>query len=496
MAGGRDPNELLDAPAAALARAVANGEATPREIAHLAVARARRADEAFGAFLSISEEAALSQADRVASRLAAGEALPLAGVPLVVKDNINVAGLPSTAGSRILAGFVPPDGATCVEGLLAAGCVVVGKANCDEFGMGSSNENSAYKPARNPWDPARVPGGSSGGSAAAVASLAAPLAIGTDTGGSVRQPAALCGLVGWKPTYGRVSRYGLIAFASSFDQAGALARTVEDAALAFFAMAGGDPKDSTSLRTPVPDVRVGGRRDIHGVRVGLLEEAEAAEGGLHAEMKRSFARTAAWLRDAGAVVTAISVPRAPLAVPVYYLTATAEASSNLARFDGVRYGARADAADLLGLYRETRSRGFGAEVKRRILLGTFALSAGYHDAYYGRAQRVRELLRRDFQRAFESVDAILCPTSPEPAFPLGEKTDDPLAMYLADVFTVPASLAGLPAVSVPSGLSSSGLPLGMQLIGPADSEPLLFALARTVEERAGVVGVRPPGAVR
>ena len=457
--------------------------------------RAGKAQEAFGAFLSMNAAKTLGEAEEVDRRVRAGERLPLAGVPFAVKDNINVAGRPSTAGSKILAGFVAPDHATCVARLVGAGAVVVGKTNCDEFGMGSSNENSAYGPVKNPWDPARVPGGSSGGSAASVAARAVPLAVGTDTGGSVRQPAAFCGLVGWKPTYGRVSRYGLIAFASSFDQAGALTRSVDEAARAFAVMAGADPRDSTALATPVPDVLAAPGRGARGIRIGLLAEASSAEGGLHADVKASFEEAAATLRAAGALVTTVSVPRVTLAVPVYYLTATAEASSNLARFDGVRYGARKGEASLAGLYRETRSAGFGLEVKRRILLGTFALSAGYHDAYYGRAQRVRALLSRDFAAAFRGVDAIMCPTSPEPAFAFGAKTDDPLAMYLADVFTVPASLAGLPAVSVPSGFSRDGLPIGMQLIGPGDSEPLLFALARVLEDASGALARRAPGAV-
>jgi aspartyl-tRNA(Asn)/glutamyl-tRNA(Gln) amidotransferase subunit A len=489
------PAELLEGPFTALADAVRTGRVTARAVAEESLKRARKAQEAFGAFLSTNAEDTLREADGVDWRVRAGERLPLAGVPLAVKDNINVAGHPSTAGSKILAGFVPPDHATCVARLVNAGAVVVGKTNCDEFGMGSSNENSAYGPVRNPWNPARVPGGSSGGSAAAVAARAVPLAIGTDTGGSVRQPASFCGLVGWKPTYGRVSRYGLIAFASSFDQAGALTRSVDEAARAFAVMAGADPKDSTSLATPVPDILAALFAGARGRRIGLLAEASSAEGGLHADVKASFDKAAATLRAAGAVVTMVSVPRVPLAVPVYYLTATAEASSNLARFDGVRYGARKGDASLVALYRETRSQGFGPEVKRRILLGTFALSAGYHDAYYGRAQKVRALLAKDFAAAFRDVDAILCPTSPEPAFQLGAKTDDPLAMYLADVFTVPASLAGLPAVSVPSGFSRDGLPIGMQFIGPGDSEPLLFALARVLEDASGALARRAPGAV-
>jgi aspartyl-tRNA(Asn)/glutamyl-tRNA(Gln) amidotransferase subunit A len=493
-----NPSSLLEGSAASLASAVRRGDVSAEAIASAALERCRASWAAHGSFLCVSDDRALADARAVDRRIAAGEALPLAGVPLAVKDNILVGGLQATAGSRILEGFVAPEDATCVERLVAAGAVVVGKTNCDEFGMGSSNENSAFGAVRNPWSSNRVPGGSSGGSAAAVAARAVPLAIGTDTGGSVRQPAALCGLVGVKPTYGRVSRYGLVAFASSYDQAGSLTRTVEDASLAFAAMAGVDSRDATSLATEVPDVSTSLERSLAGVRIGLLAEAKAAGGGLHPDVAASFAGAAEALRAAGASVHEVSVPRAPLAVPVYYLTATAEASANLARFDGVRYGARKGDGTLAAMYRETRSHGFGPEVKRRILLGTFALSAGYQDAYYGRAQRVRALLAQDFARAFEEVDAILCPTSPEPAFALGAKSDDPLAMYLADVFTVPASLAGLPAISVPSGLSSDGLPIGMQAIGPADSEPLLFAIARLVERSPGgaaVLATRPPGAV-
>ena len=489
-----DLDLLLDGPAAELARAVRERRATALALTEKALSRVRAAADRHGSYLSFSDDLALGQAAEVDRLVEHGENLPLAGVPLAVKDNINVERLRSTAGSRILEGFVAADSATCVKRLVAAGAVVVGKTNCDEFGMGSSNENSAYHPVRNPWDRERVPGGSSGGSAAAVAARSASLAIGTDTGGSVRQPASLCGLVGWKPTYGRISRYGLIAFASSLDQAGAFARNVEDAARAFREMAGEDPRDSTSLGTPVPDVLGRMAKGVEGLRVGLLAEAET-EGGLSPDVRASFEATARALEKAGATIREVSVPRVPMAVPVYYLVATAEASSNLARFDGIRYGARRGESDLASVYTGTRSAGFGPEVKRRILLGTFALSAGYQDAYYGRAEKVRALLRRDFDAAFLSVDAILCPTSPETAFRFGTKTEDPLQMYLADVFTVPASLAGLPAVSVPSGLSPEGLPIGMQLIGPVDSEPVLFALARRVEESAGVAGLRPPDAL-
>lgn len=490
-----DLDRLLDGPAHALAAAVSARGVSAREIAVASLARVEQSRALHGAFLHVAGQAALSAADEVDRRIAAGETLPLAGVPLAVKDNINVAGLPSTAGSRILEGFVAADDATCVSRLKSAGCVVVGKTSCDEFGMGSSNETSAWGPVRNPWDLARVPGGSSGGSAAAVAALAVPLAIGTDTGGSVRQPAAFCSLVGVKPTYGRVPRYGLLAYASSLDQAGPLARTVRDAALALAAMSGADPRDSTSLSSVPPDLlgRIG--VSVRGARIGLLAEAEAPEGGLDSDVAAALEVTARLLESAGATLVRVSVPRIALAVAAYYILATAEASSNLARYDGVRYGSRREGEGLAGLYRSTRSAGFGPEVKRRILLGTFALSSGYREAWYERAQRVRALLALDFAEAFRSCDAILCPTAPEPAFRIGEKAEDPLAMYLADVFTVPASLAGLPALSVPAGLSRDRLPIGMQLAGPAGSEPLLLALGHEIEQAAGAWG-RPPGAIR
>ena len=487
---------LLDGPAHALAAAVVSGRVSARDVVEESLGRAGRSREAHGSFLHVAREAALEAADAVDRRIAAGEALPLAGVPLAVKDNINVAGLPSTAGSRVLEGFVAADDATCVARLRAAGCVVVGKTSCDEFGMGSSNESSAFGPVRNPWDVSRVPGGSSGGSAAAVAGLATPLAIGTDTGGSVRQPASFCSLVGVKPTWGRVSRYGLLAYASSLDQAGPLARNVRDAALALAAMAGHDSRDATSLRSPVPDLLARLEDGVAGLRVGLLAEARDPEGGLDPEVGAILDATAALLERAGASVLRVSVPRVATGVAAYYVLATAEASSNLARYDGVRFGARREGGGgLAGLYRATRTAGFGPEVRRRILLGTFALSAGYREAWYERAQRVRALLSRDFEAAFGVCDAILCPTAPTPAFPLGSLVSDPLAMYLADVFTVPPSLAGLPAVSVPAGLSREGLPVGMQLVGPSGSEPLLLAAARAVERGTGPLEP-PPGAVR
>lgn len=486
---------LLDGPAHELAAAVSDRRVSAREVARAALVRVEESRTRLGAFLHVAAAEALAAADGVDRRVAAGEPLPLAGVPLAVKDNVNVAGLPTTAGSRVLEGFVAADDATCVALLKAAGCVVVGKTSCDEFGMGSSNESSAFGPVSNPWDPSRVPGGSSGGSAAAVASLAVPLALGTDTGGSVRQPASFCSLVGVKPTYGRVSRYGLLAYASSLDQAGPLARTVRDAALGLAAMSGSDPRDATSLAVAPPDLVARLEDGVAGKRIGLLAEAEAPEGGLDADVAAALAATSRLLEAAGAELVRVSVPRVAVGVAAYYVLATAEASSNLSRYDGVRYGARREGDGLPELYRSTRSSGFGPEVKRRVLLGTFALSAGYREAWYERAQRVRALLARDFAEAFLACDAILCPTAPEPAFPLGARTSDPLAMYLADVFTVPASLAGLPAVSVPAGFSSEGLPIGMQLVGPAGSEPLLLAAARAVE-RFSAPRVRPPGAIR
>jgi aspartyl-tRNA(Asn)/glutamyl-tRNA(Gln) amidotransferase subunit A len=490
-----DLDRLLDGPAHELSAAVSSRGVSAREVVVASLARVERSRALHGAFLHVAPSSALVAAEDVDRRVAAGEEMPLAGVPLAVKDNMNVRGLPTTAGSRILEGFVAADDATCVARLKAAGCVVVGKTSCDEFGMGSSNESSAFGAVRNPWDPSRVPGGSSGGSAAAVAALAVPLAIGTDTGGSVRQPAAFCSLVGVKPTYGRVSRYGLLAYASSLDQAGPLARDVRDAALALAAMSGPDPRDSTSLPSASPDLLARLEEGAAGRRVGLLAEAESPEGGLDADVATVFGATARLLESAGATVVRVSVPRVTLAVAAYYILATAEASSNLARYDGVRYGARRDGEGLAGLYRATRTAGFGPEVKRRILLGTFALSSGYREAWYERAQRVRALLAQDFSEAFRACDAILCPTAPSPAFPIGEKSADPLAMYLADVFTVPPSLAGLPALSVPAGHAPGGLPVGMQLTGPSGSEPLLLALARVVE-RGTEPGGRPSGAIR
>lgn len=482
---------LLDGPAHGLAAAVSVREVPAREVVGAALLRARRSRERHGAFLHVAGEEAVGAAAEIDRRVAAGETLPLAGVPIAVKDNVHVAGMPTTAGSRVLGAFVPPEDATCVARLKAAGCVVVGKTSCDELGMGSTNETSAFGPVRNPWNPDRVPGGSSGGSAAAVAARAVPLAVGTDTGGSVRLPAAFCGLVGVRPTWGRVSRSGLVAFASSFDQAGLLARDAKDAALALAAMSGPDPCDATSLPEPPPDLLSRLEAGVAGLRVGLLDDAE----GLHPDAAAALAATARLLASRGATVLPLRLPRLALGLAAYYLISAAEASSNLARFDGVRFGARVAGDGPDALVGATRAAGFGDEVKRRILLGTFALSAGHREAWYARAQRVRARIALDLAEAFLACDVLLSPTAPGPAFPIGERAGDPISIYLTDAFTVPASLAGLPAVSVPAGLSRERLPVGVQLAGPAGSEALLLAVARDLEAASGPWPA-PPDVIR
>ena len=409
---------------------------------------------------------------------------PLAGVPVAIKDLFATEGVPSQAGSKILEDYRPPYSATAVEHLTGAGAPLLGKTNQDEFAMGSSTEHSAYGPTLNPWDRARVPGGSSGGSAAAVAAGTAPWAIGTDTGGSIRQPAALCGIVGMKPTYGAVSRFGMIAFASSLDQAGPFTRDVTDAALLLGAMVGRDPRDSTSLGLPEP-IALPSATDLQGVRIGVPEELTGE--GIDPGVQQAFEATLEVVRELGATVETMQLPHAQHALAAYYILAPAEASSNLARYDGVRYGFRADAPDLLRMYTQTREQGFGAEVKRRIMLGTYALSSGYYDAYYGRAQRVRTRISEDFKRAWESFDFVATPTSPSVAFELGAKLDDPLAMYLQDVCAVPMSLAGLPAISIPNGLAD-GLPTGFQLAGPAFSENRILDAAHALEKAIGFDG--------
>lgn len=437
-------------------------------------------DPLVGAFLTITRDEALARARDLDTRRSAGESLgPLAGVPIAVKDNICTHGIRTTCGSRILEGFVPPYDATVVARLIDAGAIIVGKTNLDEFAMGSSTENSALGTTRNPWDLSRVPGGSSGGSAAAVAAGLVPASLGSDTGGSIRLPAALCGVVGMKPTYGVLSRFGLIAFASSLDQIGPISRNVADNAWLLAVMSGSDPRDSTCL----PEAPFGLDFDLNGgvegLRIGLIDEL--AQEGIDSETSEAIAEAAAWFSSNGAEVGSISLPSTRLGIAAYYLIANAEASANLARYDGVRFGLRAATGDLVSMYEQTRAQGFGTEVKRRIMLGTYALSAGYYDAYYKKAQLVRTKLRDDYRQAFERFDVLLSCTSPTTAFPLGERTENPLAMYLADVATVSANLVGNPALTLPCGFDRSGLPIGMQLQGPALSEATLYRAAHAFE---------------
>jgi aspartyl-tRNA(Asn)/glutamyl-tRNA(Gln) amidotransferase subunit A len=438
-------------------------------------------DEKIGAYLTLTKERALENAARIDAVADKGDPLPpLAGVPIAVKDVMVMRGVRSTAGSKILSNFVSPYDCTAVARLESVGAIVLGKTNCDEFAMGSSNENSGYHPVRNPRDLSRVPGGSSGGSAAAVAAGMAVAALGSDTGGSIRQPASFCGVVGLMPTYGRVSRYGLIAFASSLDHIGPLTKTVNDAAILLKHMAGRDPLDSTSAEVPVPDYEQEIGKPVRELRIGVPKEYFAE--GLDAEVRAAVEAAIQKMAQIGCEVVPISLPHTRYAIPTYYVIATAEASSNLARFDGVRYGFRSPQAKTLSqMYRLSRDQGFGAEVKRRILLGTYVLSAGYCDAYYLKAQRVRTLLTRDFEEAFNQVDAIVTPTSPTPAFKLGEKSDDPLSMYLADIYTVTADLAGVPGISVPCGESKTGLPIGVQILGRHFDEATLIRLANAYE---------------
>jgi aspartyl-tRNA(Asn)/glutamyl-tRNA(Gln) amidotransferase subunit A len=440
-------------------------------------------NEALNVFLHIDHDGAATFAATVDERVARGENPgPLAGVPVALKDNLVQAGIPTTCSSKILEGWRPPYTATVIDRLLAAGAVPVGKTNLDEFAMGSSTENSAYGPTRNPLDPTRVPGGSSGGSAAAVAAGMTPLSLGSDTGGSIRQPAALCGLVGVKPTYGLVSRYGLIAFASSLDQIGPFATTVSDAALLLEVISGHDPLDSTSLPEPAPSLLARIDDGVAGKRVGYVRELVE---GSDPEVVASVARAVSVLRDAGATIVEMSIPELTLGLSAYYVIAPAEASSNLARYDGVRFGRRVDGDDVTAMMEATRTMGFGPEVKRRIMLGTYALSAGYFDAYYGQAQKVRTATIHAFQRAYADVDFLIGATTPGVAFPFGTKTKDPMAMYLNDVFTIPTNLAGDPALSVPFGTGEHDLPIGVQLLGPGRSEALLLAAARVLERADG-----------
>ena len=443
--------------------------------------RIESAEPKIQAFLSRDFQEALKLAEH------ADVSLPLGGIPIGIKDVINVKGQPCTSSSKILRGYTAPYDATVITKLRAAGAIPYGRLNMDEFAMGSSTENSAYQVTKNPWDTARIPGGSSGGSAASVAACEVPASLGSDTGGSIRQPAALCGCVGLKPSYGRVSRYGLVAFASSLDQIGPFARTTRDCALLLNAIAGRDPMDSTSLDVPVEDYTARLGRDLKGVKLGIPKEYFV--DGMNPQVRATVEAAIKQCADAGAELVEISLPHTEYAVSVYYIIATAEASANLARFDGVRYGKRADAPkDLMDLYLRTREEGFGSEVKRRIILGTYVLSSGYYDAYYLRAQKVRTLIRRDFEAAFEKVDAIVCPTSPDVAFPIGERTNDPLKMYLADIFTIAANLAGICGLSVPCGFVEDGgskLPVGLQFLGKAFDETRLLGIADAYEKISG-----------
>ena len=473
---------ILDATAKSIRDDVAAGRLSATDVCRAALDRISAINPSLNAFNLVDADRALGRAAEIDRRRAAGETPgPLAGVPIALKDNMDVRGMRTTASSRILEHFVPPYDATVVRRLESAGAVIVGKTNCDEFAMGSSNENSAFGPVRNPWALDRVPGGSSGGSAAAVAARCVPIALGSDTGGSVRQPASCCGVVGLKPTYGRVSRYGLLAFASSLDQIGPFARTVADAALVLSALAGADPCDATTAKEPVPDFSAALTGDVKDIRIGVPRAF--VTDGVDEQVRRAYEAALDALRTAGAALVDIELPHAKYAVPVYYLVCTAEASSNLARYDGVKYGYRSRAAkdSLKEMYSRTRDEGFGPEVKRRIMLGTYVLSAGYYDAFYLKALQVRTLLKRDYDQAFDRVDVVAMPTTPTPAFKLGEKTADPLQMYLGDIFTVSANLAGLPGISVPCGFSNEGLPIGFQLMGRMFDEATLLRVADAYE---------------
>jgi len=452
-----------------------------RELVKDFYARIEKQNPQFNIFLALSPERAYAQADKIDAAIAAGDALPaLAGVPVAIKDVISTHGIPTTCGSLILKGYRPPYDATAVERLERAGAVILGKTNCDEFAMGSSNENSAYGPVRNPLAPDHVPGGSSGGSAAAVAAGLAVASLGTDTGGSIRQPGSFCGVPALNPSYGRVSRYGLIAYASSLDRIGPFAHTSRDVAAIMSVIAGRDPRDSTSASVPVPDYAAHIGKPLHGLRIGIPDDYFGE--GIDPEVRKKVEAGIALLEKLGCKRVSIRMPNTDYAIAAYYIIATAEASSNLARYDGVRYGPRVPGSTLIEMYQKTRGRGFGAEVKRRIVLGTYVLSAGYYDAYYLKGQKVRTLIARDFRDAFQKVDAIVTPTSPVPAFRFGERTANPLQMYLADIYTVTGSLAGVPGISVPCGKTSAGLPIGLQIYGPAFGEERVLQMAHAFEQ--------------
>jgi aspartyl-tRNA(Asn)/glutamyl-tRNA(Gln) amidotransferase subunit A len=477
---------MLDLSIAAASEALRRREFSARELTQAHLEAIAALNPRVNAYITVTPEMALAQADAADKALAA-EAPALTGIPLAIKDLFCTAGVRTTAGSHILENFVPPYESTVTANLLRNGAVFLGKANLDEFAMGSSNMTSAFGAVENPWkrrgdDTALVPGGSSGGSAAAVAARLAMGATATDTGGSIRQPASFCGIAGIKPTYGRCSRWGTVAFASSLDQAGPVARTVEDCAILLTAMSGFDPKDSTSADRPVPDFRAACGRGVKGLRIGIPREYRP--DNLPAEIEALWQKGMAWLREQGAEIVDVSLPHTKYGLATYYIVAPAEASSNLARYDGVRFGRREKGEDLIDLYERTRAAGFGAEVKRRIMIGTYVLSAGYYDAYYLRAQKVRALIQRDFTEAFRKVDALLTPTAPSAAFAQGENLDDPVKMYLNDVFTVPANMAGIPGLSVPAALDASGLPLGLQVLGRPFDEETVFAVGAAIERGA------------
>ena len=455
-------------------------ERTAVEITQDYLDRLQALEPKLHSFLAVTADKALAQAEQVDAAIAAGTSLgPLAGIPIALKDNLCTKGIRTTCASKILDGFIPPYESTVTQRLAAAGAIFLGKTNMDEFAMGSSTENSAYQLTANPWDTSCVPGGSSGGSAAAVAADQAPIALGSDTGGSIRQPASYCGVVGMKPTYGLVSRFGLVAFASSLDQIGPFSRTVEDAAILLGAIAGHDTKDSTSLKVKIPDYTQHLKTDLKGKRIGLVKETFG--DGVDGDVAKAMDAAIEQMKQLGAEIVEISCPNFKYGLPTYYIIAPCEASSNLARYDGVRYGQRADTDNLLSMYKQTRAEGFGAEVKRRIMIGTYALSAGYYDAYYLQAQKVRTLIKQDFEAAFKDVDVLLTPTVPSTAFKAGEKVDDPLSMYLSDLMTITVNLAGLPGISLPCGFDQAGLPIGLQLIGNALREDTLFEVASAYE---------------
>ncbi len=473
-----------------------SGEVSARELTDQHLARIAAVEPSLNAYLEVTAERARADADRIDQARSAGDDLPpLAGVPLAIKDNLCTKGVPTTCASRMLAGFVPPYESTVTGRLWDAGAVLLGKTNLDEFAMGGSTETSAFGPTANPWNVDHVPGGSSGGSAAALAAGACMASLGSDTGGSIRQPASFCGVVGLKPTYGRISRYGLVAFASSLDQVGPFSSNVADTAALLQVMAGYDPRDSTSLKVPVPDYSADLEKPIKGLRVGLVREC-FEQDGLSAEVKASVLAAAEQLQALGAELVDVSCPRFTDGIATYYVIAPSEASANLARYDGVKYGFRAEDADsLAAMTSRSRAEGFGSEVQRRILIGTYALSAGYVDAYYKKAQQVRTLIRRDFDAAYQTVDVLLTPTAPTTSFRNGAHADDPLAMYLADLLTIPANLAGLPAISVPCGFDSAGLPIGLQLIGNVLEESRLLQVAHQYEQSAQVMAASPQGAL-